>query len=146
MKTKELQELIADNLKAWQRLENHAVAGTGKVLETTDNRVVRLIMEIIQHDSTLHYRVQEMIVDSLESKPISLTPEELAGVWSLIEEHIAMEKKAVDFATAALEAIRGKQMVVQEYLLNYLLLDENKHDRLLEQLDTIKKGMYPYGG
>ena len=45
----------------------------------------------------------------------------------------------------ALEAIGKKNMVVQEYLLHYLLADEQKHDHLLESLEKIKKGMYPYG-
>ena len=36
-------------------------------------------------------------------------------------------------------------MVVQEYLLDYLRMDEQKHDKILETLGTIKKGMYPYG-
>jgi len=36
-------------------------------------------------------------------------------------------------------------MVIQEYLLNYLLMDEEKHDRMLETLEKIKSGMYPYG-
>jgi hypothetical protein len=36
-------------------------------------------------------------------------------------------------------------MVVQEYLLHYLMEDEEKHNSILKQLETIKKGMYPYG-
>jgi hypothetical protein len=31
-------------------------------------------------------------------------------------------------------------------LVGYLLTDEKKHDALLEELEKIKKGMYPYGG
>ncbi|MCP4632953.1 MAG: hypothetical protein GY855_08495, partial [candidate division Zixibacteria bacterium] len=68
MSTKELQEQVVDNMKRWQKIENASVASTGKVIEATDNPIVRLIMEIIQRDSQFHYRVQEMIVDSLETK------------------------------------------------------------------------------
>jgi hypothetical protein len=63
----------------------------------------------------------------------------------MIEKHIEIEKKTIDTAKTALEAIKDRKMVVQEYLLNYLLTDERKHDALLETLETIKKGMYPYG-
>jgi hypothetical protein len=35
---------------------------------------------------------------------------------------------------------------VHKHLLDYLLADETKHDKLLEQLGEMKKGMYPYGG
>ena len=36
-------------------------------------------------------------------------------------------------------------MLVQAYLLEYLLEDERKHNKLLERLVDIQKGMYPYG-
>ncbi len=29
--------------------------------------------------------------------------------------------------------------------LDYLLIDEEKHNKIMETLETIKKGMYPYG-
>jgi len=145
MTTKEIQQQIVANMRQWQKVENASVASTGNVIEKTTNPIVRLVMEIIQRDSQMHYRVQEMVADSLESKTISLTPEELAEVWTMIEKHIELEKKTVKLAHDALQALRGRKMVVQEYLLDYLLLDEEKHNRILETLGTIKKGMYPYG-
>jgi len=145
MTTKEIQQQIVANMKQWQKVENASVASTGNVIEKTTNPIVRLVMEIIQRDSQMHYRVQEMVADSLESKTISLTPEELAEVWTMIENHIELEKKTVKLANDALQTLRGRKMVVQEYLLDYLLLDEEKHNRILETLGTIKKGMYPYG-
>jgi bacterioferritin (cytochrome b1) len=102
-------------------------------------------MEIIQRDSQMHYRVQEMIADSLTAGTMSLTPEELADVWDMIAKHIELEKQTVELAKEALGALEGKKMVVQEYLLRYLLEDENKHNQILESLATIKKSMYPYG-
>ncbi len=145
MSTKEVQEQIIANMRSWQKVENASVASTGNVIEMTENPIVRLIMEIIQRDSQMHYRVQELIAESLESKTVTLTPEELAKVWDKIEKHIEIEKKTVELAKEALEVLKGKKMVVQEYLLNYLLMDENKHNRILDSLGMIKKGMYPYG-
>jgi hypothetical protein len=43
------------------------------------------------------------------------------------------------------EDVKGTGMVVQNYLLDYLQVDEEKHDFLLENLQKIKSGMYPYG-
>jgi hypothetical protein len=62
----------------------------------------------------------------------------------LIEKHIKLEEKTVELARESLEALKGKKMLVQEYLLNYLLEDENKHNKILENLEKIKAGMYPY--
>ena len=145
MSTKEIQQGIIDNMRRWQKIENASVASTGKVIDKTDNPIVRLVMEIIQRDSQFHYRVQEMIADSLETKTISLTPEDLGDVWELIEKHIELEKKTVELAEDALAQLKGKKMVVQEYLIHYLLEDEKKHNLVLDQLGIIKKGMYPYG-
>ncbi len=145
MSTKETQEKIIDNMRRWQKIENSSVASTGKVIEKTENPLIRLVMEIIQRDSQMHYRIQEMIINSLEAGTISLNPDELTNVWDLIEKHIKLEEKTVELANEAKEALKGKKMVVQEYLIDYLLIDEEKHNKILETLETIKKGMYPYG-
>jgi hypothetical protein len=132
-------------MQTWQKVENASIASTGRVIDKTENPIVRLVMEIIQRDSQMHYRVQEWIAESLQ-KAVSLTPEELGQVWGLIEEHIKIEKKVQALAEEALEATKNsKGMLVQTYLLEYLLEDENKHNLLLERLAGIQKGMYPYG-
>jgi bacterioferritin (cytochrome b1) len=69
----------------------------------------------------------------------------LGEVWDIIEKHIEIEQRTIELAKEALNAIQGKQLLVQEYLLNYLLLDEEKHNAILEKLNLVKKGMYPYG-
>ena len=144
MSTKELQEALVENMKHWQQVEDASVASTGRVIEKTRNPLIRLVMEIIQRDSLMHYRVQQMVADSLDRKTLSLSPEELAEVWDVIENHIKIEKRTIELAEQALGALEGKKMIVQEYLLRYLLQDEKKHDVLLADLEKIKKGMYPY--
>jgi gamma-glutamyl phosphate reductase len=121
------------------------VASTGMVIDKTDNPIIRLVMEIIQRDSQMHYRIQDMIANSLEKGTVTLTPDELGNVWDMIEKHIKLEEKTVELANEDKKAIEGKKMVVQEYLIDYLLIDEQKHNKILETLETIKKGMYPYG-
>jgi hypothetical protein len=146
MSVKEAQEKIVQNMRKWQKIENASVASTGKIIEQTENPIVRLIMEIIQRDSQMHYRIQELIADSLESKVLTLAPEEVGNVWGAIEKHIELEKETVKLAEESLKAAEGKKgMVVQSYLLDYLLKDEEKHNAILSNLEEIKKGMYPYG-
>jgi hypothetical protein len=142
--SKELQQEIISTMKSWQQMENATIAITAQIMEKTKNPIVHLVMEVIQRDSQMHYRVQEWVADSLESKTVSLTPEEIGEVWDMIERHIELEKKSVKIAEQTLASLKGKAMVIQAYLLNYLLEDEKKHTNLLSSLENIKKKMYPY--
>ncbi|UCG34274.1 MAG: hypothetical protein JSU68_06475 [Phycisphaerales bacterium] len=145
MKTKELQEKLVANMKAWQKIESDSIEMTARILKQTENPVVRQVMAIIMQDSSAHYHVQQLIIDSLEKEAISLQPEELGNVWGLVEKHIALERKTIEYAKEALAALKGTKMVVQQYLLEYMLIDEEKHNKILDNLEGIKKGMYPYG-
>jgi len=145
MSVKELQERIVLNMRDWQKIEDATVELTGKIMEKSSNPLVRMVMEIVQRDSQTHRRVQELVAATLEEAAPSLSPDELADVWDLIERHIDMEKKTVASAQEALAELKGKKMLVQEYLLNYLQRDEEKHVAMLEALASIQKGMYPYG-
>jgi hypothetical protein len=143
MSTKDVQSGLVSNMRKWQKIEDASVSSTGQMIEKTENPLLRLVMEIIQRDSQMHYRVQEFIADSIEHKAVSLTPDELVAIWGMIENHINLEKKTVEIAEQAIASLKGQQgMIVQEYLLNYLLEDERKHNDLLKNLEDIKKGIY----
>lgn len=143
MTTKELQRELVSNMRKWQKIEDASVSSTSQIIEKTRNPIVRLVMEIIQRDSQMHYRVQELIADSIESKALYLAPDDLVAVWEMIEHHIEIEKKSVELAQQAIATLKGQQgMVVQQYLINYLLEDEEKHNDLLNRLDDIKRGIY----
>ena len=144
MSTKEIQEELLENMQRWQRIEDSSVTSTGYIMKRTENPLIHLVMEIIQADSRMHHRVQEFIASTLESKAVSLNPDEMASVWDTIEEHIALERRMIGYVKETLSALSGKKMLVQEYLLNYLKADEEKHDKLLADLEAIKGGMYPY--
>ncbi|MDY6911400.1 MAG: hypothetical protein SVM79_03455 [Chloroflexota bacterium] len=141
--TKELQQDIVTAMKQWQKVEDASIASTGQIIEKTENPLIRLVAEIIQRDSQMHHRVQQFIADSIEHKAISVSPDELVQIWKLIEKHIDIEKKTIEMAEKALARLKGQQgMIVQDYLIKYLLEDEQKHNGLLSRLDDIKKGIY----
>jgi hypothetical protein len=142
MSTKELQEKIVSNMRRWQSVEDASVMQMSEIISKTNNPFIRLVMEIIRADSMNHYRVQELIAKSLESETVAFSPDEYEKVSDLIEKHIKTEKRAEELAKDSLQAIAGKKMVVQEYLLKYLIEDESKHDHLLENLELMKKGMF----
>lgn len=144
MKTKELQGKIVKNMKVWQKIEDASVANTAGIMEKTENPIIRMVMEIIQNDSKIHYRVQQFIADSFEKAALSLDIDELNAISEMMENHLLIEKRMVGLVEESLKDVKGKKMLVQEYLLNYLMEDEQKHDRLLENLGKIKSGIYPY--
>jgi F0F1-type ATP synthase delta subunit len=129
-------------LTAWQKLELHALETTARIIHETSNPLIREVMQIIRNDSLQHHRVQQFLIDSFTKQAVSLTPEELAKIWQLIEEHDAVEKKTIKLAQELTEKCR---FPVQKALLRYLLADEQKHEELFEHLGEVKKGMYPYG-
>lgn len=141
--TKDLQEKLIHTLERWQKIEDHAVTATNEIQKTAKNRIIQHIARIIQRDSEMHRHTQELIVDTLRGT-VTLTPDEIVHVWDMIEKHIETERQAVQMATDAKALLKNRKMTVQEYLVQYLLIDEEKHNSLLEDLRLIKDKMYPY--
>ena len=135
-----LTELVS-TLKRWQEIEGDSIVQTTAIMNKTKNPLIRLVMEIIRQDSSMHKRVQQVILDSLEKQAFSLTPEELGEVWDMIEKHAESEKETIALAE---KARRNCRLFVQRHLLTYLTEDEEKHDRLLAQLEDFKRNLYPY--
>jgi hypothetical protein len=135
-----LEELVS-TLRRWQKIEGATVAQTARILEKTQNPLIRMVMEIIRQDSVMHEKVQQVILDGLEKEAFSLTPEELGEVWELVEQHLAMERETVELGE---KARRNCRLLLHRHLLDYLIHDERKHERLLEQLEDIKRRINPY--
>ncbi len=133
---------LIKTLRAWQGIERHAIETTTKIMEKTENSLIRQFMEIIRNDSVQHHRVQQFIIDSLTKEPVKLSHEELAEIWSEIEAHDKVEKKVIEMAK---ECKKECKFFVQRALLDYLLVDEKKHDDILEGLNDFKRNMARLG-
>jgi len=134
-------EKIVSALHTWQEDENATIAMTTAIVAKSRNPLVKLLMEIIRHDSIMHHRVQQFMIDSLTTTTVTLTPEELGEVWELVEKHIAMERGTIGLGE---ELTKLCNQFVQKELLAYLLADEAKHDRMLTQLEGFKRKLHPY--
>ncbi len=136
-------ENMMDVLRQWQCIERQSMVSASVIIETSKNPLIRLLMEILQHDSVMHHRVQQFLIDSLTEKPASISREEVAEVWAKLEEHERMEKRTLEMA----EALRDQAWSpVHKHLLTYLLTDESKHETLLASLDELKAGMAKASG
>jgi len=71
-------------LRDWQTIERQAINDTAKIIEHTKSPLLRLLMEIIRHDSTMHHRVQQFLIDSLEVEAPTVTREDIAAIWDEI--------------------------------------------------------------
>lgn len=142
LKTKEIQENLVNTMREWQGVERQSIASTGAVIGKTQSPLIQLVMEIIQNDSQLHHRIQQMIIDSIESRPIAISPEDMRKVSALIDAHLKLEDRMVEAVNAAIAAVKGRKMGIQEYLLKFLVEDEKKHASLLTSLNAIKDTLY----
>jgi mRNA deadenylase 3'-5' endonuclease subunit Ccr4 len=125
-------------LRTWQGIERQAISDMAEIIEETQNPLIRLVMEIIRHDSLMHHRVQQFLVESVTQKDVALTREDVAKIWEKIEAHDKVEKRTIELAQ---ELRKEAWSPVHKQLLDYLFTDESKHDSLLEGLEEIKKGM-----
>ena len=116
---------MVDVLSRWQALERQAMNDTAEIMEQTSSPLIRMVMEIIRHDSLMHHRVQQFLIDS----------EDIGEIWEKIEAHDKMEKKTIELATQLKEKSWDP---IHTTLLDYLLRDESKHDTILEQLNAMK--------
>jgi rubrerythrin len=127
---------MVDVLRQWQGLERQAMNDTAEIMEKTTSPLIRVLMEIIRHDSLMHHRVQQFLIDSVTRDSVTVTREDIAEVWDKLEAHDKKERKTIQMA----EELRKKAWTPDhKLLLDYLLKDEGKHDSLLQQLDGFKK-------
>ncbi len=129
---------MVEVLHEWQAIERQSMNDTAEILERTKSPFIRIIMEIIRHDSLMHHRVQQFLIDSLTVANVTVTREDVAEVWEQIQAHDRVERKTIALAE---ELSQAAWAPVQKQLLEYLLKDETKHDALLNQLEEFKRGM-----
>ena len=131
-------EEMVEILQRWQGIERQSMSDTAEIMEKTQSPLIRIIMEIIRHDSLMHHRVQQFLIDSVTVKDVTVTREDVADVWEAIEAHDRTERKTIEMAETLINQAWNP---VHKQLLDYLVTDERKHDGLLVQLGEIKSGM-----
>jgi ribosomal protein L18E len=125
-------------LRDWQEIERQAMSFTSEISEKTDSTLIRMIMDIIRHDSHMHHRVQQYLIDTVTKESPAVTREDVVAIWGSIEEHDALEKKTIVLAE---KLKKDAWSPVHKLLLEYLLRSEALHDSLLEQLSQFKSDM-----
>jgi rubrerythrin len=135
-KAQERTDEAVELLRSWQALEREAIETTAEIMEQTNNLLIRQMMEIIRNDSVQHHRVQQFIIDIMTKEPVRMSPDDMAEVWGRLEEHDELERKTIELAKELKEKTADPVVAA---LLEYLIIDEQKHDHMLNQLEAVKR-------
>ena len=132
----ELSKEFLGIIKEWQRLEDDTIKFSEELMKKTNNRLIRMTMEMIKSDSQKHKAMQQMLIDSITKEPFILSPDDLNALGSGLNKHITAEAKSLQLAEEALEK---SELFVTRYVLSYLIADEHKHHNLLTRLEDLKR-------
>ena len=132
----ELSKEFLGIIKEWQRLEDNTIRFSEELMKKTNNRLIRMTMEMIKSDSQKHKAMQQMLIDSITKEPFILSPDDLNALGSGLNKHITAEAKSLQLAEEALEK---SELFVTRYVLSYLIADEHKHHNLLTRLEDLKR-------
>jgi rubrerythrin len=132
----ELQEQFLKIIREWQKLEDETIRYSDEMLKVTKNKLVRLTLEMIKHDSEKHKAMQQMLIDSVTKEPFVLSPDDLNALGNGLNKHLAAEAKSLELAD---EALLNSELFATRYVLSYLIADEQKHHNLLAKLNELKR-------
>jgi rubrerythrin len=132
----ELQAQFLKTIKEWQKLEDDTIRYSDEMLKVTKNKLVRLTLEMIRHDSEKHKAMQQMLIDSVTKEPFILSPDDLNVLGNGLNKHLAAEARSLELAD---EALLNSELFATRYVLSYLIADEQKHHNLLAKLNELKR-------
>ena len=141
---REQYEQITSTMTAWKLLEQRSAESVEKVKAKCENPLICLMMDIIENDARIHERLQELIVSSLQRQPITLSLDEVGEVIELIREHTRIKGEMIQKTESVLDELKDKSLRIQEFLLKTIIADEKKHKEMLEGVERIRQGLYPY--
>lgn len=133
------EQFLAD-LYEWQSAESDTLVKCFEIQKKTNNVLVNLVAEIIQRNSKTHIQVLNLIHEGLTKKAMPLTPDELGQIWDLVESYAETERKSKDMAE---KVICNSRMFAIKQLFVYMVEDESRNLKFLNQLEDFKRRMYP---
>jgi rubrerythrin len=132
----EQSEEFLNLISKWQQLEDDTIRHAETLMGKSSNRLVKMTMEMIKHDSQKHKVMQQMLIDSLTKESLILSPDELGALSEGLDRHIEAEAKSLELAE---QALNSSELFVTRYILSYLIADEQKHHSLLGKLNELKR-------
>ena len=128
------------NIEKWIELEDLTVKSCETIMKKSSSIVVKAMMNAIKMDSQKHKDLLGVVLQCVDGT-VTLTPEELEMLSSLLEGHTKIEMDAINMAE---RAITDSKHFVVTHILKYILDDERKHFAIATDLNSFKAHMYPY--
>ncbi len=128
------------NIQKWIELEDLTVGSCDAIIKKSESIVVKAMMKAIKMDSQKHKELLGVVLECLNGT-VTMTPEDLGTIASLLEGHTKVEKDAIDLAEKSLTDSRH---FVISHILKYILDDERKHFTIATDLNAFKSHIYPY--
>lgn len=128
------------NINKWIELEDLTVGSCDAIMKKSSSPVVKAMMKAIKMDSQKHKELLGVVLECLNGT-ITMTPEELGTISSLLEGHSKVEKEAIDMAEKTLADSRN---FVISHIIKYILEDERKHFSMATDMNAFKAHIYPY--
>ncbi len=128
------------NINKWIEIEDLTVGSCDAIMKKSSSVVVKAMMKAIKMDSQKHKELLQVVLDCIDGT-VTMTPDELATISSLLEGHSKVEKDAIDLAEKTLGDSR--HFVITQ-IIKYILEDERKHFSIATDLNSYKSHIYPY--
>jgi len=122
-------------LRKWVSIEDSTIKSCTAILKKAKNPIMGTLTAAIRNDSEKHKTILQLVIDGMTKSGFVLSPDDLAGVASLLNKHIAIEQKSIETATAALE-LSHDPIITQ--MLKLILEDEKKHKKMATQMNNLK--------
>lgn len=135
-KASEFSPSFVKTLREWQKLEEETIRHADATMKKTKNRLVKMTMEMIRHDSQKHKAMQQLLIDSITKESLLLSPDDLAALSDGLNRHLAAEARTLEIAD---QALQHSELFTTRYILSYLIADEHKHHALLSKLNELKR-------
>lgn|GEM_PF-1415082 len=122
-------------LKKWVSIEDQTIKSCVAILNKAKNPIIGTLTAAIRNDSEKHKSILQMLIDGMTKTGFVLSPEDLAGVSSLLNKHIELEQKSIETANKAIELSHD---TIVSQMLKLILEDEKKHKKMASQMSELK--------
>jgi bacterioferritin (cytochrome b1) len=122
-------------LRKWISIEDQTIRSCAAIVNKAKNPIIGTLSNAIKNDSEKHKAILQLVIDGMTKSGFVLSPDDLAGVSSLLNKHIALEVKSIETASKALELCHDP-IITQ--MLKLILEDEKKHKKMASQMNDLK--------